>query len=213
MFGYAGRRRRVGRRTGARGRRIIAPGHDRSRVGQTMVEDSGRRRGGLAMARGLGRSRVGRITVGESGRRRGDLTMAQALGHNLVGRIMVEEFGRSRAGRTTVEDPDRNPVGPTMVQVQDLVVPMGARALNRVGPIVGRDLNLIVRMAGNGHSLRAPTIMARDLSRLSPAVAVGRAGRRLGSRARLLLIGGPSLPTGATNARNRSDRFEPSRHR
>jgi hypothetical protein len=165
-----------------------------------MVEDSGRRRGGLAMARGLGRSRVGRITVGESGRRRGDLTMAQALGHNLVGRIMVE-------------DPDRNPVGPTMVPVRDLVVPMGARALNRVGPIVGRDLNLIVRMAGNGHSLRAPTIMARDLSRLSPAVAVGRAGRRLGSRARLLLIGGSSLPTGATNARNRSDRFEPSRHR
>src|ERR1700733_11980838 len=67
MSGYEGRRRRVGRRTGAHGRRIIG--------------------------RGRGRNRDDRITVVEDpGRSRGDLTMARALGHNLVGRIVVGDF-------------------------------------------------------------------------------------------------------------------------
>jgi hypothetical protein len=79
------------------------------------------------------------------------------------------------------------------------------RVLNRVGLTLGRDRNPIGRMVGNGPSLRGLTT-ARDLSRLGPAVAAGRAGRRLVSRARLPLIGAPSRPTGATNAHSRSDR-------
>ena len=86
------------------------------------------------------------------------------------------------------------------------------RVLNRVVLKLGRALNPIVPMAGNGRSLRGLT-MARDLSRPSPAVGVDRARRRLVSRARLPLIGAPSRPTGATNARSRSDRRESWRHR
>src|ERR1700734_1269978 len=64
MSGYAGSRRRVGRRTGAHGRRIIGQGRDRNRDGRTMVEDSGRSRDDLTMARALGRNLVGRIMAG-----------------------------------------------------------------------------------------------------------------------------------------------------
>jgi hypothetical protein len=234
MSGYAGRRRRVDRRTGAHGRRIIGQGRDRNRDGRTMVEDSGRNLGDPTME-DRGRSRDGRImvadfdlspvdrimvggpdrnlgdrtTVEDRGRSRDDLTMARALGRNLVGRIMVAEFDlspvdrimaggpdRNPGDRTTVEDPGLSRVDRTMVRV---------RVLNRVGLTLGRDRNPIGRMVGNGPSLRGLTT-ARDLSRLSPAVAAGRAGRRLVSRARLPLIGAPSRPTGATNAHSRSDR-------
>jgi hypothetical protein len=183
MSGYAGPRRRVGRRTGAHGRRIIGQGRDRNRDGRTMVEDSGRSRD--------------------------DLTMARALGRNLVGRIMAEDFDRSPADRIMAEGPDRNLGDPTTVEDRGLSrvdrTMVRVRVLNRVGLTAGRGRNPIVRMVGNDRSLRGPT-MARDLSRPSPAVAAGRAGRRLVSRARLPLIGAPSRPTGATNARSRSDR-------
>ena len=180
MFGYAGRRRRVDRRTGAHGRRIIG--------------------------RGRGRNRDDRITVVEDpGRSRGDLTMARALGHNLVGRIMVEDFDRGLADRTMARGPDHNlgdrtTVGGRGLSRADRTMVLGR---DRNGQTVGRDLNLIGRMLGHGLNHRGLT-MARDLSR--PGLAVARAGRRPGSRARLLLIGAPSRPTGATNARSRSDR-------
>jgi hypothetical protein len=196
MSGYAGRHHRVDRRTGAHGRRIIGQGRDRNRDGRTMVEDSGRNLGDPT-------------TVEDHGRSRGDLTMVRALGRSRDGRIMVADFDRSPADQIMVAGPDRNLGDPTAVEdrgrsrVDRTMVRV--RVLNRVGPTVGRDLNPIVRMVGNGRSLRGLT-MARDLSRLSPAVAAGRAGHRLVSRARLLLIGAPSRPTGATNARSRSDR-------
>jgi hypothetical protein len=189
MSGYEGRRRRVGRRTGAHGRRIIDRGHGRNRDARITVGDFGRSPDDLTMVRGLGRSRVGRIMVEESGRSRGDLTMVRGLGRSRVGRIMVEESGRGLADRTMVRGRDRN----------------------RDGQTVGRDLNLIGRMVGHGLNLRGLT-MARDLSRPSLGVEVHRAGRRPGSRARLLLISAPSPPTRATNARNRSDRCGSVRH-
>ena len=163
MSGYEGRRRRVGRRTGAHGRRIIGRGRGRSRDGRRMVEDFDR---SLA-----------------------DRTMAGGRDRNLGDRTTVEGRGLSRADRTMVRGRDRN----------------------RDGPTVGRDLNLIGRMVGHGLNLRGLT-MARDLSRPSLGVEVHRAGRRPGSRARLLLISAPSPPTRATNARNRSDRCGSVRH-
>jgi hypothetical protein len=230
MFGYEGRSHRVGRRTGAHGRRTIGRGRGRNRDGRIMVEDSGRSRDDLTMVRGLGRSRDGRImvadfdrspadritaggadrnlgdrtTVEDPGRSRVDLTMARALGRNLVGRIMVADFGRSPADRIMAAGPDRNLGDPTTVGV------LGLSRADRT-MVRGRDRNLIGRMVGNGRSLRALTIMARDLSRPSPAV--GRAGRRPDNLARLPLIGALSPPTGATNARSRSDRCGSFRHR
>jgi hypothetical protein len=218
MFGSAGRSRRVGRRTGAHGRRIIGRGRGRNRDGRTMVGEFGRNRDDLTMVRGLGRSRVGRImvagpdrnlgdrtTVEDPGRNRVDLTMARALGRNLVGRIMVEGFDRRPADRIMAGGPDRNLGDPTTVGV------LGLSRADRT-MVRGRALNLIGRMVGNGRSLRGLT-MARDLSRPGPAVGVDRARRRLVSRARLPLIGAPSPPTGATNARSRSDRCGSFRHR
>jgi hypothetical protein len=229
MSGYEGRRRRVGRRTGAHGRRIIGRGRGRNRDdritvgdfgrnrgGQTMVEDSGRSPDDLTMARGLGHNLVGRIMVEDPGRSRVDLTMARGLGRSRVGRIMVEDFDRGLADRTMARGPDRNlgdrtTVGGRGLSRADRTMVRG-RDRNRDGQTVGRDLNLIGRIVGHGLNLRGLT-MVRDRRRRGPVVGVARAGRQPGSRARLLLIGAPSPPTRATNVRNRSDRCGSFRHR
>ena len=203
MSGYEGRRRRVGRRTGAHGRRIIGRGRGRNRDDRITVGDFGRNRGGQTMAE-------------DSGRSPDDLTMAGALGHNLVGRIMVEDFDRGLADLTMARGPDRNlgdrtTVGGRGLSRADRTMVRG-RDRNRDGQTVGRDLNLIGRMVGHGLNLRGLT-MPRDRRRRGPVVGVARAGRQPGSRARLLLIGAPSPPTRATNVRNRSDRCGSFRHR
>ena len=189
MSGYEGRRRRVGRRTGAHGRRIIGQGRDRNRDGRTMVEDSGRNLGDPTME-DRGRSRDGRIMVADFDLSPVDRIMVGGPDRNLGDRTTVGGRGLSRADRTMV----------------------GGRDRNRDGPTVGRDLNPIGRRVGHGLNLRGLT-MARDLSRPGLAEGVARAGRQPGSRARLLPIGAPSPPTRATNARSRSDRCGSFRHR
>jgi hypothetical protein len=158
------------------------------------------------MAAGPDRNLGDRTTVEDPGRSRGDLTMARALGRNLVGRIMVEGFDRGPADRIMAGGPGRNLGDPTTVGV------LGLSRADRT-MVRGRDRNPIGLMVRNARSLRALTIMARDLSRPGPAVGVDRARRRLVSRARLPLIGAPSPPTGVTNARSRSDRWGSFRHR
>jgi hypothetical protein len=154
--------------------------------------------------------------VEDSGRSRGDLTVARALGHNLGVLTTVEGRGLGRADRTMAGGPDRNLGDRTTVEGRGLSradrTMVRGRDRNRDGRTVGRDLSLIGRMVGHGLNLRGLT-MARDLSRPGLAVGVARAGRQPGSRARLLLIGAPSPPTRATNARSRSDRCGSFRHR
>ena len=157
----------------------------RSRAGRIMVADFDLSPVDRIMAGAPGRNLGDRTTVEDPGRSRGDLTMARGRDRGRDGRIMVEDFDRSPADRIMAGGRDRN---------------LGDRTT-----VEDRGLSPIGRMVGNGRSLRALT-MARDLSRPGPAVGVDRARRRLVSRARLPLIAAPSRPTGATNARSRSDR-------
>ena len=121
MSGYAGHRRRAGRRIGARGR----PGR---RMG-----GSGRRRGrnldGPMRVRGL--SRGDRTMVEDFDRSLADRTMARGPDRNLGDRTTVGGRGLSRADRTMVRGRDRNRDGQTV-----------GRDLNLIGRMVGHGLNL-----------------------------------------------------------------------
>jgi hypothetical protein len=154
MFGYAGRHRRDGRRTGVRGRLSI--GHGRNLVGRRMVEGFGPSLDGLTMVEGLDLSP-------------GDRIMARGPDRSRVGRVTAGEFGLSLDGLTMVEGLDLNPDVPTLVGAHALNpgVPtmVGARRLNRVGLMGVRDRNL-----------RGLT-MGRGLRRGGP-VAGPRVGRR-----------------------------------
>ena len=207
----------------------MVEGSGRSRDVQTMVEDSGRNRGGRRVVEDPGRSRGDRITMGEFDLNRGGRIMARGPDRNLavrttagasdlnrVDRTMERGPDRNLGGRTMVGDFDLHPAARTMARVPRLIGPRGARDLSRVGLTVGcvrsragrtvaRDPNRVGRrLVGHGLSLRALT-MVRDRRRRGPVVGV-RVGRRLPtSRGRLLLIGGPSLRTEATNVLNHSD--------
>ena len=161
MSGYAGPRRRAGRRIGIRDRpdrRMGASGHRRGRNldGPTWVP--GLSRGDLTMARDRDRSRGDRITVEDLGPNRAGLTMARDRDLNRVGRVTAR---RPNLGNRTV-DRDRNRRGLTLARdrsragrvVED--PRMGRRVSARVVPIRG---------------LRAPTGPTNVSHRLSRSPA------------------------------------------
>jgi hypothetical protein len=135
----------------------------------------------------VGRDRnLGGLTmVARSDRNPGGLTMVAGSDRNRVGLRLVEGRDRNRGDLTLVAGPDRNLGDLTLVAVPDR---------NRVGRTVGRAPNLVDRTVGH------------DLRRRGLVVGPRVRRRRPSNRVRLLLIGAPSLPTEAINARNRNER-------
>jgi hypothetical protein len=226
MFGYAGRHRRDGRRTGVRGRLTI--GHGRNLVGRRMVEgfglnrdgritvgDFGPSRGVLTMVEGLGlslgdritargpdRSRVGRVTVGEFGLGRVDLTMVGARGHNPGVLTMARGLDRSRVVPVMVGEFGQGRGGQTMVGARGLNLGVLTMArgldLSPVGPMVGRDRSLRGLTTGRGLRPGGLVVGARA-SRRRP---ISRARRLLD---RLRLIGVLKRLRGVISGRSRSE--------
>jgi hypothetical protein len=209
MSGYAGHRRRAGRRIGARGRpgrRMGGSGRRRglSRGDRTMVEDSGRRRDGPTMVEGPDPSLAGLTMARVRGRTRGVRTTVEDPDRSLAALTMARDQGRSRGDRTVVEDLGRNLVGLTMVGDPDLSldgrITVLARGPNRADRGTAPRPNLGNRMAGRDRSLRDP-IMVRDRSRTGRVVEDPRMGRRVS--ARVVPIRVPRAPTDPTNVSRR----------
>jgi hypothetical protein len=164
MFGYAGPRRRGGRRTGDRVHRTI--GRRRGLGGRKMVEDSGRNRGDLTMVVDFDHSLGGPITVGDFDRNLADRTTERRPDRNLADRTTVGDFDRSRADQTMERGPDRNLVDLTTAEESDL---------NQVDRAMGQgpDRSLVdLTMAVDSDRNLAGRTMARVL------VPIGRTGAR-----------------------------------
>ena len=210
MSGYAGPRRRAGRRIGIPDRpdrRMVASGHRRGRNldGPTWVP--GLSRGDLTMARDRDRSRGDRITVEDLDPNRVGLTMARDRDRSRGDRTTVEDLGRSRAGPTMAQDRDRS--RGDQITVEDLdpsrtgLTMARERDLNQVGRVTARRPNPGNRMVDRDRNRRGLTL-AHDRSRAGRVVEDPRMGRRVS--ARVVPIRGLRAPTGPTNVSHRLSR-------
>jgi hypothetical protein len=194
MSGYAGHRRRAGRRIGTRDRqdrRTGASGHRRGRNPDGPMRGRDPSRGDLTMVGGRDLSRDGRITVEDLDRRRGGLTMVRGRGHSRDGLTMVEDLDPNPGGLTMARERGHSRAGLTMARERDP---------NRAGRATAHRPNPGNRMAGRDRNRRGLKIV-RDRSRAGRVVEGPRMGRRVS--ARVVPIRGLRAPTSPTNVSHR----------